>query len=313
VPGIPTPIQEAFERAQELRNQNMPAPAPGVEEIEEVEQQPEPMPEPEPVSEPQEEDWKKRFIGYKQSTDNTIHELRTLLAQREADRATQQYELEQVQREVEQLRQTVPKGYVPDGVLSQEDIEILGEENAQRMAKLAEAYANKIRQEYESKLSAVTRKVNEREQQEFQQSQIRSDQEYWDRVKKMVPDAAEIDVESRFSEFLNSVEPSSGKTWRDLGASAKKAWDVSRMADIYSAYKKSVEPKSRENEVVPRGAGHTNAPAQTLTGAKIWTRKEYEQAVQRTIRGGPPSPEKMQAVDKLHAEFVQALREGRVR
>jgi hypothetical protein len=310
---LPSPIEEAWQQAQNERNEAAPAPAPGIEDSVQNEEvvRDEPVVEAPPAQ--PEEDWKKRFVEYKRSTDTTIHELRQLLAQREADRAAQTHQLEQMQQQISQLRQSAPQDYLPQGVLSEEDIEVLGSENAQRIAKLASAHADRVRKEQEEKINALVRKINERENKDVQSQIKQSNESFWNSVKEIVPDAAEIDVDPRFSDFLNTSDPRSGKTWRDLGFAAKQSWDVERLASIYTKFKEANKPKTRESEVVPRGASGNNTPSQSTTSGKIWTRAEYERAVMDAVRGGPPSPQKMQQVDKLHAEFLQALREGRVR
>jgi len=324
--NLPGPIEAAYQKAQTKYNPDSPPPAPGVpEEVEDdreddneseaVAPESEPTLEP-PVEESSEpgEDWEKRFKGYKASTDRTIHELRQMLAEREGDRATLLHEVEQLQRQVKDLVKSSPQGGIPAGVLDPEDVEILGVENARRIARVAQAAADKVRAEYEEKYGMLTRKQHQREKAEAEAQAKKATEDYWGRVKELVPDAADIDRNPKFSEFLNEVEPLSGKTWRDLGQAAKAAWDVGRMAEIYKAYKGTGEQKpDRSAEVVPRGTAHANAPARSATGEKLWTRKGYEKAVMDVMRGGPPTPEKSKRIDKLHADFMTALREGRVR
>jgi len=318
---LPGPIEAEFQRMQEMRNPAQAAAAPGVEDTEDPSQAPDEtqvavQAEPQQKAVPNEdtpEFWKKRYSGYKEQSDQTIYELRKLVAKNDTDRALAQHSIEQLQARIQELESVAPKSYIPPGVLSEEDLDTLGEDNATRIAKIVNAQIERQKKEYEQRLGVLTSKLNEREQQEVAQAEIRSNNDFWAKVREIVPDANEIDVDPRFAEFLNAADKFSGRTRRELGTSAKNSWDVQRMASIYSEFKSSIAPPSREEQVTPRGSGAANEPGRTNTGARIWTQKEYQQAVHNTIRGGPPTPEKMAKVDKIHAEFLNALREGRVR
>jgi len=327
---LPGPIEAAWQEQQETLDQKA---KPGVEEPElenpentgEIPDNQGSQPEPEPAPEPQtqtpaepaepapDDEWKKRFIGYKQSTDETIHQLRTMLATREQERASSSYELEQLRTQIEELRKASPQSFVPQGVLSEEDLATLGPDNAERIAKIAYAQIEQQKKDVDAKLAAVMKKYNDREAVEAQQELIRSNQDYWGRVQNLVKEAPEIDNDPKFSDFLNTVEPNSGKTWRDLGAAAKASWDVSRMADIYKAYQQANAKPTRAGEVTPRGQGAGTAPQQGDQSGRIWTPKEYEQAVFNLMRGGPMTQDKMKKIDAIQVEFQNALRQGRVR
>jgi hypothetical protein len=59
----------------------------------------------------------------------------------------------------------------------------------------------------------------------------------WSRVEKAFPGAKQInDTDPLWAEFLDGVEPLSGKTYRDIGSVAFDAADVGRIVSLFQAY-----------------------------------------------------------------------------
>ena len=283
---LPGPIQEMADRLNDL----------------DKEEQLEPSP-------PQGEDWKKRFTNYKSSTDSTIHDLRQQLARKDSDLAELRLAVETMQNELAEVRKRSPEPLVPSGVLSDDDMESLGEDNVQRMARIAKAQIERERRELDARLNQIAEKQRRQEEIERQKSVEQANMSFWDKVRQIVPDVDDIDQKDEFSDFLNSIEEYSGKRWRDIGKQAHANGDVARMADIYKQFAKSQGAPVRDVSPV----GTAAAPARSSDGKKIWTKAEYEQAVARQYRGGPLTAEKEANIEKLHKAYYQALKEGRVR
>jgi hypothetical protein len=314
--NLPGPIASAYEAL----NKDQVKPAEVVEPTEgSSEAQPLPLPEPVAI-EPQEpeqkvapsEDYEKRFKGYKAHADQTIHELRTLTTTQSAELASLRYQVEQLLNQNKELKDSVPRDYIPKGVLSEEDIESLGPENAQRIAKIAEARAKEANADLRRQLEQVAHTVSARERAEAAASAKSEETSFWGRVQEIVAEAPQIDDDPRFSTFLNSVDPASGKKWRKLGEDAKATGNVRAMAQIFQEFQKAHAPPSRKAEVTPRGA-QAGAQSPNAGSKKIWTQKEFQDTIYGVMKGGRMTPEKTQQIEKLQAEFQAALRENRVR
>lgn len=290
---LPRPIQEMADQLKDPDEIQDEAPA--------EQQQPEPEPE---------HDWKQRFSGYKASTDRTIHDLRQQLGSKDEQLARMQLQLEQLGSQVNAMAASRPQELVPLDVLSSDDIESLGEDNVNRMARIAQAAIEKQRKELDNRINAITAK-QQRFDQERQQAEAQTEeQRFWGNVRKLVPDVDKIDNDPAFSEFLNQLDEYSGHSNREIGRHAKAIGDVKRTADLYLAFQKSQRGPTRD--VSPVGVGSNTAP-RAESGKKIWTVSEYETAVARLYRGGPLTKEREAKINQLHVSYAQALREGRVK
>jgi len=294
---LPGPIQKMADELAEPDASSMAEEAPAEE------QQPS-----EPAKEP-EHDWKQRFTGYKASTDRTIHELRTALSSKDENLAQLQFTVDELSKRLAEAEKVIPQKKVHFDVLSEDDIESLGEDNVDRMARIAKAQIDQQRRELDAKLNAIQAKQL-RIEQERQEQEARSEhQKFWDKVRELVPDVDKIDKDPAFAEFLNQPEEYSGHTYREIGRYAKQMGDVRRTADLYLAFKNTRSAPTRD--VSPVGVGSNPAPRSD--GKKVWTKAEYEKAVRDQYRRGPMTPQREAAIEKLHQSYYQALREGRVK
>jgi len=309
--GIPKQIADQAEAVRQYYEEPVAEPeAPGqvvvTDPVEPPVDEPEPViEEPKPV-----EDWEKRFKSYKASTDKTIHELRTLGVEKQEALAYRDYELESLRKRVQELEHATPRRVVPEGVLSEEDIESLGPENVERIAKLAEAKVAEVTQQTQAALAELRRKELQREQTAQTQEAYKRSTDFWSGVRDVITDADTIDKDPAFADFLNATERYSGKTWRQLGEAAKAAHDIGRMADIYKRFKEDRAPMTRDGQVVPRAASSGSAVVEPQK--KTWTREEYKAKVTELMRGSQTT-EKRDKLAALHREFVAAIGEGRIR
>jgi len=319
--NLPGPIASAYEK--HVHDENV-EPAVDTNEVDENERIEVPEPEVIPVADPDpdagkeqqpdpSEDYKKRYSSYKAHADQTIHELRTMVTSQSTELATLRYQMEQIISQNKELKESVPKDYIPKGVLSDEDLESLGPENAQRIARIAEARAKAENAELRMQVEHVAKTMQAREQAAADSQREAAENDFWSRVQAKVKEAPQIDEDPKFAEFLNTVDSESGKTWRQLGDDAKRSGNVRAMALIFQEFQQASAGADRRAEVTPRGA-QAGAQAPTGTqGKKIWTQKEYEASVYKLLKGGQMTPEKTAKIEALQVEFNRALRENRVR
>jgi len=131
-----------------------------------------------------------------------------------------------------------------------------------------------------------------------------SDSDFWTKVRKQIPNANEIDQSQAFWNFLNSQDPHSGKTWRDLGNAAKQAGDVSRMAAIYRSFLALSEARYDLDEKPKRQRTPSGISPDVASSAA------YNKAMLDIVRRYPAGHARDERLDDLHQRFQEAVRMG---
>jgi hypothetical protein len=320
---LPEPIQAAADRAASMTNkqyqelQENQGDATPVDEapVEAVSAEAEQVPQLKEIPEPQQQtatDWEKRFKSYKAATDNTIHDLRTRLATLTAELAELAVENEKLK---DSAQRSAPVS-IPSGVLSEDDLDALGPENAERLAKLVRAAQSEQQKKLDSEIKALHSKLRSQEVAE-QANKVKADsQSFWGKVESRLQehgvDLYEVDNSPEFAEWLEAIDPESGRPRSALGRSARDIRDVKRMVDFYLEFKggRRKEP-SRSDSVVPVGA--TVSRDNRQSDKRIWTPEEYKEQVMLLSKGGAFTAEKRQKLARLQESYMAALKEGRVR
>ena len=345
--GVREKAEMAYEIEEELRKAQklIDGPPPEPEEPEsdpQPQQEPETEPEPEgsdqeptpPPTEGQEvsvdqaiqaaEEWRTRFVNYKTSTDQTIHQLRV--------------ENKALSETVTMLRQKVDKlnkiAEEYDRLKSQSASTKLSEELGEDSAKIIDEYIKNVveplqqrNQELEQELNAVKGVTTETIVQNKQQSVI-------DRVRANFPAFDLVDNDPRFMEYVKSIDPFSGKSIQELIAEAARSENIRYILEVYQdfynlAYMQPQQPNPELEQLNPfkRGnepqappteealqkrtgvaGGGSPSHADVSTDKRMWTADEVKQFyLDKALKRIDPATAK-----KLEADIEAAYLEGRL-
>jgi hypothetical protein len=263
--------------------------------------------------------WKQRFANYKASTDNTIYNLRK-------ENAALKLEVEKVlgstqdlKRQMKELQTNTSRNEDPfKDVFTQEDVEVLGPEAIDVFKRALKSTSTRtpvdteeikeLREELqrmkEDRIRSAEREAASLEEQTFEK--------FKSSLTKAVPDWTKIDVDPKFAEFIEAVDPFSGLPRKVLFQRAVQGRDTQRVALFYQDYMKLM-PKSKEEilakKVTPTGSGHSES-VEPKAG-KVFSLREFEAFMDDYSKGRYKGKEK--EAQLLEAKFDKAFREGRIR
>lgn len=282
--------QQAYQAAYMQPPQGDPAP--------EVEQKPDPVPD----AAGQLHDWKLRFTNYKASADREIAGLRQSVAglQQQLSSAVEALNAAKAERERAQAR------VVPGDLLSDEEKDLLGEENLAVVAKVADAKAQARTSELEAQVRKLQEQLSFYSGREAQREQVSEEQLLRQKLTQAYPHWEKHDNDPRFRAWMAEADPLTGRPRLDYFRAARAAWDVSRLADFYRDFGTKVGGDPRADLVQP--ASRPGA-ATAVDGKRIWTNSLIEQFyTDRKL--GRISPEDARTIEQ---DLFAAQREGRVR
>lgn len=314
-------LEKALTQQQETETPEVPPQATEVPVTESQQTQAEPTPEAQPPVEPQlkakpgkEEDadyWKSRatsMYGINQAQAQQLHEMRNQVSHLTSEIAN----LKSKPAEPEHVAPTV----------TDKDVETFGSDLIdlqERVAKKAVAeakgqfqavidqQADYIKQ-LEAKVGAVDQQVSATAQDRF-----------YEALGNQVPEWEQINNDKRFLEWLGEVDPMSGLARQAYLDDAANRMDLPRVVSIFAAFKQTVAApaaakapdttQSKQSELERQVApSKSKASAPTESGKRIWTRAEYERALDPRYTKHLSADE----ASKLEAEADAAVAEGRV-
>jgi hypothetical protein len=285
------------------------------EELDHSEESVEASEEPETTEKPQRVNWKKRFIGYKDSTDITIRDLRH-------DNASYRVQISDLKDEIESLRKQLyelekKKEPVTDpfeGVFTQEDIDLLGPEAIEAMKKVALAQRKEPAPDPRiERLEREAKENRERERERAKREAEKSDAEQKEylrnKLEELIPNFEKIDEDPGFAKYLNEVDPLSRKVRMDLFANSVNTLDVAGVARFYKEFSGKSKESFMDDFITPTGDGATDS-APERTGKKIHRLADYEQFMDDITKGKYRGREK--EARKLELMYDKAYQEGRL-
>lgn len=270
--------------------------------------------DPEPKPKQQRVSWKKRYSNYKAKTDSTIYNLRQELAETKNELADAYDSLDNLKKEMSQIRRDFESKRDPfEGIVSEEDKELLGEEAIEVIKKLATKKEADPRIELlEKELAEYKRERNKLLRKERDAFTAQSQSEFKTRLNKVVPSLETIDYDPKFHEFLKGIDEDSGVPRSQLFANAVKARDVKSTARFYLDFN-SNKPKSKEeylsSKVKPTGGG-SSAPSGTGKKQRMIPFSEYSKYMDDVGMGKYKGDKDTKA--KLDAMYDKAIAEGRI-
>lgn len=260
--------------------------------------------------------WKKRFASYKATTDSTIYSLRQELASTKSELADAYDSVDEMKKELASIKRQLTSSKDPyEGLVSDEDKELLGEEAINVIKKLASKKEEDPRiaqlQEELEELRKEKKKALKREQENFQ---VESQNKLKTGLLKLVPNFERIDMDPDFHKYLQGVDEDSGIPRSKLFASAVTSRDVKGTARFYLDFN-SLKPKTREeilsSKVKPTGSGASSTDDSGNKGKKkMYHYQEYSKFMDDIGRGKYRGKEDEKK--KWLAIYDRALEEGRM-
>lgn len=269
---------------------------------------------------PKRVNWKKRFIGYKSATDDTLRELRERNHYLENQQGILKTQLNELSTALQTFKAEAESKKDPfEGVFSQEDVDLLGPEALAAMKKAALATKSKEESSQSSaELKALKAELNQIKQQEKARQQARAKKESDDslesmkvKLAKMIPQFEAIDSDPNFTEFLNDLDSHSDHIRLDLFSNAVNQRDVAGAARFYKEYAQLSQSKESflDDYVTPAGDGATQSDPQAR-GKKHFHVSEYESFMDDLTKGKYKGREK--EAQKLEMMFDKAFMEDRI-
>ncbi len=266
--------------------------------------------------------WKQRFTSYKATNDLALHQARVKIAALEAENERLTVELTKVRSKIAELKKAARQKKDPfEGVIDEKDVELLGPEAIEVMKKYALAgMENSGDKEEIETLRAQLHEVQVKQVKAAKESsdKLATENEDAFKIKLMlaVENFNDIDLDPKFSEYLEGVDEASGQPRLHLYRQAIQSRDVLGVARFYNEYR-GRRPKTREEileeQVVPEGDAAGPTQTQQLdenAGKKKYHISEYEAFYDDLNKGVWKGREK--EADKLMRMYDKAYLEDRL-
>jgi hypothetical protein len=217
---------------------------------------------------------------------------------------------------LDQVSKAAERQPEPQQVVNPKDVEDFGSDLTAMVSRVAAASLAQATKEFEAKAKAMEAKIAQMTEQLTGTTEavaMTSEQAFFDRLAKQVPDWERTNADQGFLTWLAEADPVYGVPRQEALRAAQQRLDVNRAAAVFEAYtgprKVTATPKaSLEQQVSPKGAATTapapNAP-QFVTQAQIT--QFYNEVRQGKYRGNDAEAARIEQV------INAALAEGRVR
>lgn len=268
----------------------------------------------------EEETWEKRYKNFKTTTDDTLRKQREALKARED--ALTQFQARERQREareaamaaeVEALRKTQPAFDARDFVrkqLSEEDIDVLGDEGVAAIAKGTSALVDSATSPLRQRLDRMEQYQRE-EFQRQQQAQVNTrnmtaKQKTEAVLDKAVPDWSQYDHDPAFKQWMGESDLS-GSPRLTLFNNAFHSGDVERVTSFYREWDaKKNGGRTPESRIAPKSQSTNTVP--TSKPNDIWDNARIARYYQDK-KAGKFSTERIAAIEE---ELKIAARDHRI-
>jgi hypothetical protein len=266
---------------------------------------------------PKRTNWKKRFIGYKTATDETIKDLRVKLDSREFKIANLEAQIQALSNQIEELKTGLPPEDPFKDVFTQEDKDLLGEEAIEAMKKAAlatkpeEPKVSPEIAQLKAEVEEWKRREAEREKAEQEKAQADNTERLRMKLLELVPNFEEIDSDDDFGVWLNDIDEFSDQVRFVLFQNAVQSGDVAYVAKFYQDYAKSKGSKESfiEDYITPEGDGATQDSPER-TAKRKYHISEYVEFMDDVTKGRYKGREK--EAQKLELMYDKAMVEGRI-
>ena len=256
---------------------------------------------------PKRTNWKKRFIGLKQSQDATIYSLRS----ENADLKSQVLNLD---AKVSQLIKDTKVDDPFDNLFTDEDKDVLGSEALDIFTKASKTAVDAAVSPLKAKLDEEKQHRRKQQEREVVNERQAASKIFLDKLANLVPDYNELDYDPGFKKWMDQPDTFSGFPRKQLFLNAQKHGDVVRVAEFFIEYsdltRDPVEQSQRtlENAVGPTGS----SASQINTDKKLssYSMEMVEQFYDDVTRGKYVGKES--EAKALESKYDRAFAEGRI-
>jgi hypothetical protein len=259
---------------------------------------------------PTQDQWEKRFKNYKASTDLTIRDLRSDLANSKTKYANLQKEYADL---VKKLQDVPTKN---EDIFTEEEIEILGEPAVNALNKGVKEIIDKKVKPLEEEVQRSRRDLADREAKEAQQLALTNYNKFLKKLGEKVPDYEAINTSDGFLKYMSDVDEDSGYPRSHLFRKAEEALDVKRIAEFFSDYKRLL-PKSKgevlDSAITPQGTRGVEAPTGKEKEPQVISRGFIDKFYEDFNRGKFRGKEGRAEAERIEQIIERAVMEGRVR
>mgnify|MGYP001824930352 CR=1 FL=1 len=273
--------------------------------------QPEPAPQqPQPVkTDPA--NYEERFKGLKRHHDQLVPQLRHDLQQR--DQAIQQLQ-QQVQQLIEQVQNQPQSFSLPEGIVTEDDMNAVGEESLPVIMKIARQMAQDAIKPMQQEFQQFTGYYSQKEQEQQAEMVKSAQQEFIHAVKEVIPNVLEINSSEHFKHWLHQADPRTGQSRAQTAQIARESFDVNSMVNLFDAYLRehnvSKPVDHRREQVIPGQRPSVDADPSLNPQAqkRNWTQAEINRFFNDVRRKVVPQDQ----VDAIKADIFAAYNEGRI-
>lgn len=268
----------------------------------------EPTPAPQPVPE---EKWENRYHTLKGMYDAEVPRLHVQLKEMQTQIQTLMTDKAAAEAQVRQQAQEPTKSLV-----TEQDKEAFGSDLIDLIERAAESKVATLRNRESDLMDRI--KELEGKLGNVSERQVVSDKDrFLMGLSQKVPEWEQLNVDHGFINWLSEVDPVYGLPRQVALNSAYEAFDVSRVAAIFSRYKELVAPPkpaqpkpSLQSQVAPTRSRVSTPPAAASdTASKFWSESEIGQFYDDWRRGFFDNDE----AARMEKEITAAIVEGRVR
>lgn len=252
----------------------------------------------------------KRFNNYKGSTDATIHDLRNQLAASKKKYVDLQQDYSKVVKEKGEMENSSAKS----SIFSDEDRDILGESAVESISKGVDKMLESKIKPLQEEVEKSKRILVEKEAQEADQLARMNYTSFLEKIGKVVPDYAQINVDPGFISWLKEVDEVSGYPRDYLFSKAEQALDAGRVVSFFKEYEAvaSTPNKVLEDNITPTGSPTPSAPKASGDSDKLITRAFIDKFYNDLVRGKYKGKKGREEADRIEAMIDQAAISGRI-
>lgn len=187
----------------------------------------------------------KRFNNYKASTDITIRDLRSDLAASKNKYANLQKGYNELSQRLAALETSNPKKF-----FSEEEIDILGEPAANALDRGVRDILEAKMKPLEDEVARARQDAAERELRDAQEAVKRDYATFLEKLGKVVPDFADVNVSDGFLRYMKEADEYSGVPREYLFKRAEESLDVGRIASFFNDYKSKTTPVISNTDIL---------------------------------------------------------------
>ena len=179
--------------------------------------------------------WKKRYIGYKTSTDSTIHNLRQDVVALNDTNLGLTRRVGELSKEMAELKNANTDSF--KDLFTEEERDIVGDQTITSVQKATRAAVDAAMAPLQAELAQVqnARIAEQSRLNEQERSNLKG--EFLTKLGAVVPGYQELDTDPQFIKWMDEIDPMSGMTKKSIFLQSRDLGDVGRVAGFFNEYK----------------------------------------------------------------------------